>query len=404
MSKPWLASAMGVRLKVLSAAVLLSMAPATFNAAWAAKDLLQLPAVVAPKAARALTLNIDSRGNRVVVVGERGIVLFRDQGAQALEGAVKDSQGGFWKQAAVPVSVNLTSVKFATDKLVFATGHDGVVLKSLDAGATWKVVFDGNKSNEQVLAAAKAKLDALTQAVEAKRAAPASKGQSLEEMEVALETLQFAFEDAEAGARFGPARPMLDVWFKDDKTGWVVGSYGQIFETVDGGNNWKLIADRLDNPDSRHYNGLWGDGKGMLLIAGEAGRVYQSNDFGATWKRHDTGYNGHFYGALATQNAAGETSLLAYGFRGNAYRFGAGADKWLKLASPTTESLVGAVADAQRIVLVDQAGRLVVAENAATTLRLLTTKEGTPTTGLAKVGAELIMSAQGGPRTSPIPQ
>ena len=179
MSKPWLASATGVRLKVLGAAVLLSMAPATFNAAWAAKDLLQLPAVVAPKAARALTLNIDSRGNRVIVVGERGIVLIRDQGAQAPEGAVKDSQNGFWKQASVPVSVNLTSVKFATDTVVFATGHDGVVLKSADAGNTWKLVFDGNKSNEQVLAAAKAKLDALTQAVEAKRgsgaATPAAK-------------------------------------------------------------------------------------------------------------------------------------------------------------------------------------------------------------------------------------
>lgn len=403
MSKPWLAFATGVRLKVLGAAVLLSMAPGAFNEAWAAKDLLQLPAVMAPKAARALTLNIDSRGNRVVVVGERGIILLRDQGAQAPDGAVKDGQGGFWKQASVPVSVNLTSVKFATDKVVFATGHDGVVLKSVDAGTNWKLVFDGNKANQQVLAAAKAKLDAMTQSVEAKRGA-AAKNQALEDMEAALETMQFAFEDAEAGARFGPARPMLDVWFKDDKTGWVVGSYGQIFETTDGGDNWKLIAERLDNPDSRHYNGLWGDGKGMLLIAGEAGRIYQSKDFGVTWVRHDTGYNGHFYGALATANASGETSLLAYGFRGNTYRLGAGADKWIKLMSPTTESLVGAVTDGQRIVLVDQAGRLVAAENAGTTLRLLTTKEGTPTTGLAKVGAELIMSAQGGPRTSPLPQ
>lgn len=377
-----------------------SAAPTT---AHATVDLLELPSTPAPKAAKALTLNIRQRDNHLVVVGERGIILNHQVGQTAPDGAVKDSEGRWWKQADVPVSVNLTSVAFASESVLFAVGHDGVILRSKDTGATWEKVFDGDDANEQVVAQAKKVFEAFEAKVQAARDAMPSEPTeaqqtAMDDLEAELEEQTFAFEDAEAGARFGPARPMLDVWFKDESTGWVVGSYGQIFETTDGGDSWALIANRLDNPDYRHYNGLYGDMNGRLIISGEAGRVYVSEDFGQSWVRHDTGYIGHLYGAQTLASADGGVAIISYGFAGNVYRMGAGADKWWKLDSPVSDSIVGAVKDGARLVMVDQTGRLIATDDKGVSLKLLTTEEGKPVTGMAKIENELFLSAQGGPR------
>lgn len=379
-------------------AVLLALGLCTSQLSYAFKDPLDLPAIQAPKAAKALSLNVTSQGSNVLMVGERGIVLKKDLAAAEPAQGVKDNEGKVWTQAKVPVSVNLTGVTFVNDTLAFVVGHDGVVLKSTDAGASWTKVFDGNKANEQVVAAAKKKMDDMQARFDA--ASPAAQ----EKLNAELEAVTFAFEDAEAGARFGPARPMLDVWFKDSNTGWVVGSYGQIFETRDGGSNWNLIADRLDNPDFRHYNGLYGDNTGLMLIAGEAGRIYMSNDFGATWKRSDTGYNGHFYGTVVTRNDEGLPIIFAYGFGGNVYRLGAGASAWWQLKSPSKESFVQGLTIGRSALFVDQKGRLVSTDETGTVLKMVSAAEGKPVTGMALVNNTLVLSGQNGPRTLALPR
>lgn len=371
-------------------------------------DLLEIPAVQAKKAAKALALNITARGNRVVAVGERGIILVREEGAKAPEGAVTDSQGNWWMQAEVPVSINLTSIAFASDEKLFAVGHDGVILRSTDTGATWEMVFDGNDANEQVLEAAKKVYESFEAKVEAARDAmpeepTEEQQQAMDDLEVELEEQLFAYEDAQAGARFGPARPMLDVWFKNEDEGLVVGSYGQIFETKDGGDSWVLISDRLDNPDYRHYNGLYGDQTGLMLIAGESGRVYRSTDFGQTWTRFDTGYIGHLYGTAVIPASGGQVTVLAYGFAGNVFRLGPGADGWWKLNSPTDKSIVGAVNVDDGVIMVDQLGRLIRTDTVGTNLQMINAKEGQSVTGMVKVDDQLILSAQGGPRALALP-
>jgi photosystem II stability/assembly factor-like uncharacterized protein len=365
---------------------------------YAFKDPLELPAIQAPKAAKALSLNVASRGNHVLTVGERGIILKRDFAAANSAQGVTDNEGKVWVQAKVPVSVNLTGVEFVTDSVAFVVGHDGVVLKSTDAGSSWVKVFDGIKANQQVVAAAKKKMDDMQSRYDA------AKASDQEKMNEALEAAIFAFEDAEAGARFGPARPLLDVWFKDANTGWVVGSYGQIFETTDGGANWLLIADRLDNPDFRHYNGLYGDDTGLMLISGEAGRIYISSDFGASWKRSETGYNGHFYGTVVSRNETGQPIVFAYGFGGNVYRLGAGAQAWWKLNSPSKESFVKGLNIGKNVLFVDQKGRLVSTDETGTVLKMASAAEGKPVTGMAIVGNTMVLSGQNGPRTLPLPR
>jgi len=384
--------------KPLLRATLLAFGLCASQYSYAFKDPLELPAIQAPKAAKALLLNVTSYGDTVLMVGERGIILKRDFAVGDVAQGVKDNEGKVWTQAKVPVSVNLTGVQFVNETLAFVVGHDGVVLKSTDAGATWAKVFDGIKANEQVVAAAKKKMEDMQSRYDA--ASPADQ----DKMNEALEAATFAFEDAEAGARFGPARPMLDVWFKDSNTGWVVGSYGQIFETNDSGSTWTLIANRLDNPDFRHYNGLYGDETGLLLIAGEAGRVYISNDFGVNWTRSETGYNGHFYGTVVLRNEQGQPIVFAYGFGGNVYRLGAGAAAWWQLKSPSKESFVQGLSVGKAAMFVDQKGRLISTDESGTTLRMVSAEEGKPVTGMALVNNTLVLSGQNGPRTLALPR
>ncbi|WP_394673661.1 WD40/YVTN/BNR-like repeat-containing protein [Limnobacter sp.] len=384
--------------KPLLRATLLAFGLCASQYSYAFKDPLELPAIQAPKAAKALLLNVTSYGDTVLMVGERGIILKRDFAVGDVAQGVKDNEGKVWTQAKVPVSVNLTGVQFVNEPLAFVVGHDGVVLKSTDAGATWAKVFDGIKANEQVVAAAKKKMEDMQSRYDA--ASPADQ----DKMNEALEAATFAFEDAEAGARFGPARPMLDVWFKDSNTGWVVGSYGQIFETNDSGSTWTLIANRLDNPDFRHYNGLYGDETGLLLIAGEAGRVYISNDFGVNWTRSETGYNGHFYGTVVLRNEQGQPIVFAYGFGGNVYRLGAGAAAWWQLKSPSKESFVQGLSVGKAAMFVDQKGRLISTDESGTTLRMVSAEEGKPVTGMALVNNTLVLSGQNGPRTLALPR
>jgi photosystem II stability/assembly factor-like uncharacterized protein len=352
------------------------------TSAWALSDLLDLPAMMAPKAAKALTLGVAARAGTVLMVGERGIVLQRNTVSATPAQGVVDAEGVAWKQARVPVSVNLTSVCFASDKVVFAVGHDGVVLKSMDAGANWVRVFDGNQANAQVVALAQKRL---------------SEVQTQEGEQ--LDNAQFALEDAQAGAKFGPSRPLLDVWFKDEKNGWVVGSYGQVFETHDGGAQWTLIADRLDNPDARHYNGVYSNAQGQLLIAGEAGRVYLSNDFGTTWQRMDTGYTGHLYGARVVRTASGQSVLYAYGFGGSVYRKKADSPEWQRLNNPSRESLVYGMVDGETVWFVDQKGRVLKTDNSMNQLTVVHDYEGKTVTGAAWMGNAWVFSGQGGPRT-----
>ena len=114
--------------KPLLRATLLAFGLCASQYSYAFKDPLELPAIQAPKAAKALLLNVTSYGDTVLMVGERGIILKRDFAVGDVAQGVKDNEGKVWTQAKVPVSVNLTGVQFVNETLAFVVGHDGVVL------------------------------------------------------------------------------------------------------------------------------------------------------------------------------------------------------------------------------------------------------------------------------------
>ena len=224
-------------LVALAVAMAALAAPALSNAA-PVGDALNRPAVQAAHPERAVLLAAAQAGQRIVAVGERGIVLLSDDGATS------------WRQVPVPTSVTLTAVRFVDDKHGWAVGHGGVILASTDGGATWTRQLDGKTAADLMLKAAQASGN------------PA------------------AVKEAEWLVSAGADKPFLDLHFFDARHGIVVGAYNLAFETRDGGQTWSPIAPRLDNSRSLHLYAVRARGD-KVLIVGEQGLVRLSTDGGA---------------------------------------------------------------------------------------------------------------------------
>ena len=113
----------------LLAALALLVAPSASSAPYV--DVLDAPSQTSPLASQRILNGAAVAGNRVVVVGQRGHILY------------SDDHGRSWTQASVPVSVDLVAVHFPTSKKGWAVGHGGVVLATSDGGATWVKQIDG---------------------------------------------------------------------------------------------------------------------------------------------------------------------------------------------------------------------------------------------------------------------
>jgi photosystem II stability/assembly factor-like uncharacterized protein len=242
--------------------------------------------------AKCVLLGVAVAGERVVAVGERGRIVF------------SDDYGFTWHQAVVPVSVTLTSVYFVSAKKGLALGHSGVVLESVDGGETWTKRFDGRQAGRLIFEAC----------------VETATGKVVDEShERVLANAQCFLDD-------GPDKPLLDIYFEDEKKGFIVGAYNMMFRTEDGGRSWEPWLDHVDNPEGLHLYGIdtLGDD---LFMAGEQGLVLHSTDQGKTFKRLLSPYEGSYFGLVGT--TWGE--LIIFGLRGNAFKSSDRGITWQKI-------------------------------------------------------------------------
>lgn len=202
-----------------------------------------------PKAAERLLLdNIKTGNGRLLVVGERGHILF------------SDDNGSQWQQAIVPTSATLTTIARAGDVLI-AAGHDTTILRSTDAGANWQLISQAPENE----------------------------------------------------------KPILDVFFSDDKNGFAVGAYGYFARTVDAGVSWtsvEIAEFELPEFGFPHIYRMTKTHNGELLVVGEAGFFARSSDQGHSWKRQTFPYEGTLFSVFETK----QQTLLVSGMRGHLFR------------------------------------------------------------------------------------
>ena len=182
-------------LSLLLVLVTATHAVAVAAADTAAVDALDLPATRSALAPRSLLNGLARAGDRVVAVGQRGHVLY------------SDDAGVNWQQAEVPVSSDLVAVSFPSASSGWAVGHDGVIIHTSDAGATWSRQLDGRSAGALML-------ETYPEDASGKDAKNAS----------ALH------EQAQRFAAQGAENPFLDVWFADERNGFVVGAFGLILQ------------------------------------------------------------------------------------------------------------------------------------------------------------------------------
>jgi len=310
-----------MRTGVYTAMMLIGLNSAS-HAQW--QDPLETPAMETLKAHDELLLDITLTGDRLVAVGARGHIIY------------SDDDGYTWVQASVPVINTLTAVYFVDQTTGWAIGHDAVVLRTDDSGVTWNKQFDGFRANEMVLQQAKETKDEYE--AELSKAKVMGNQARIEEAEEKLERATWAMEDAQYDLDTESTKPLLDLWFKDKNEGFVVGAYGMIFKTVDGGKTWRDWSENSENPNRFHYNGIAHVGENRLMIAGEAGMLLKSSDGGDTFEKTFSPYDGSFFGII---NLESQNVQLAFGLRGNLARTDTFGSSWKLINTGTEQSLIG---------------------------------------------------------------
>lgn len=295
-------------LAILLSATLLTLAAAAAPVG----DALERPALTVRAPAQVLLLAVAQAGDRLVAVGERGVI------------ALSDDQGRTWRQVPCPASVTLTQVRFADARHGVAIGHGGLVLSTSDGGEHWAPRLDGRRLAQIALDAAKSAGDAAR------------------------------VRDAERLLADGPDKPLLDVAIWDARRWMVVGAYGIALRTEDGGASWQPWMDRLPNPRGLHLYALRRHGTTWLL-AGEQGLLLRSDDDGASFRALVSPYRGSWFAAEILPN--GEWVLA--GLRGNAWRSTDGGASWSALAVPMPASITGmATGRDGTLLFVNQAGHV----------------------------------------------
>ncbi|MGE8152792.1 WD40/YVTN/BNR-like repeat-containing protein [Pseudomonas vancouverensis] len=321
-------------------------------------DVLDLPARASSLAVNSPLSGMARAGSRVISVGQRGHILF------------SDDSGLHWQQASVPVSADLTAVNFPTATQGWAVGNDGVVLHSSDAGASWQKQLDGR----QIGAFLQAHYAALAKAEPGNEqwSALAAEGQRMAEQ--------------------GADKPLLDVWFANEKTGYVVGVFNLILRTDDGGQTWTPYQDRTDNPQGFHLNAIASTGD-ALYIAGEQGLLLKWDDAAQRFAALATPYQGSFFGVLGKPG-----EVLVYGLRGNVLRSIDGGQNWSALDTGLHVSITAGLIDRQgNYRLFTQGGQMLVSQGSGAQLQLIRKAAPTPVAGATQTvdGALVVAGSRG---------
>ena len=303
----------------------------------------QMTAIASRLAATSLLLDGTAAGSRLVVVGERGHILF------------SDDDGVTWTQAQVPVQVMLTAVRMHDAQTGWAVGHDAVILRTRDGGETWQLVHYAPQAQ--------------------------------------LPLLDVWFRDADSGFAVGAFGIFLasadggDTWTCRNGCWEENGA-----ETATGPP--LLHAAGSDFEDDFHLNAIAPAGSGRLFLTGEAGVLYRSDNNGETWRALSSPYSGSWFGAVALD---ADTVLVA-GLRGRLFRSEDAGENWTQIETGTTATLTDLVQISPDLILITGlAGALLTSRDngLSVSYRPLASRQGI-STALVTAGGNVVLVGESG--------
>jgi photosystem II stability/assembly factor-like uncharacterized protein len=169
--------------------------------------------------------------DRVIVIGYGGkVVETRDRGRN-------------WAVLPTGTDVALYGVRFVDDDHGWMVGQDGVILATADGGKTW-TKQESNATFEESDGTVKRAYLFNLDAVDANTVwavgdrsiltSTTDGGKTWTSRKVQMDS------DLSGGQALAAADPIFyDVKFVDRKNGWIVGEFGKVLHTADGGETWK---------------------------------------------------------------------------------------------------------------------------------------------------------------------
>ncbi|HLD68358.1 MAG TPA: YCF48-related protein [Pseudomonas sp.] len=216
------------------------------------------PAMRLAQAQQAPLVAVSRAGERLVAVGDYGVVALSDGGQD-------------WRQArAVPVDTLLTAVSFADTHNGWAVGHGGVLLHTRDAGEHW----------------------ALQQQLEGK---PVLLSVWFENSRHGIVTGAYGYASETQDG--GQSWQRLGVGAEDNDyhlNQIFAGPNGSLFIAAEGGNAYRSRDNGVtwEALDTGASGSLWSGSTlrdGRVLLVGMSGRVLLSEDRGDSWRALDSG-------------------------------------------------------------------------------------------------------------------
>ncbi len=181
---------------------------------------------------------------------------------------------------------------------------------------------------------------------------------------------------------------------------YAVGSGGLYLVSDDGGRRWLpqdlYIDPEWDEPEDFSLNAIAQLSTGELVVAGELGSIYWSDD-GDDWHKDDAELESTWFGALALNDGA----VLLFGFGGKVAYSEGYREPWRLLEAPVSDSLFASVETEQAWLLAGANGALLALDKAALSLRQLTSGTDATITGLLIHEGRLLMSTDRGLRSVP---
>lgn len=243
-----------------------------------AAPLQPVPAVQSSNATQATMLDAVWAGERVVGVGDHGVVLLSD-----------DHGKSFRQASSVPLSTPLTGVSFGDSKRGWAVGHWGAILASTDGGETWQIQHLSSAEDRPLFAV---------------HFFNAEQGVAVGLWSLVLTTEDGGQTWTEQSVQAPPGARKADLnlmgLFADSRgTLYATAEHGQVLHSEDFGKSWRYL-------DTGYEGTLWSGAvlaDGSLLLGGQRGTLLQGSASGKGFRR------------LPTQSKGSVTSVAVAGPR-----------------------------------------------------------------------------------------
>lgn len=245
---------------------------------WAEPPKLDYP--INPE--RIFLLNIANSGERLVAVGERGVVM------------LSEDQAASWRSVRTSSNRTLSAVAFDNARVGVAVGHGGTLLRSEDGGQSWVAQDLEEATNGDALLGVAAMGNG-------RMVAWGAFGLYLLSQDAGASWQRIGIIDEEFDRHISQIIKLVDGrWL-------LVGESGTLALSNDQGQTWQALT----SPYAGSFFGALQLKDGSLLAFGMRGNLWHSTDGGQSWIKRDSGTTLAFNGAV--QLASGRVLVFGNG-------------------------------------------------------------------------------------------